>query len=299
MTTVSKTTTSLIDSFLVRLAGARVVILFLFHAIVFASAYVLAYLIRFDFNIPPEFIDTFKAAMPVVIITQLLAGVFFSFYRGWWRYVGIADVMRLVFGTAAATALLFAAWYASDFVLIPERYLHTPRGVLIIDWAFALLTLFGARVLVRLGRDRLRQTQDFAASKRVVIIGAGDAGETLAREMEHRPQLGMKVVSFVDDQRAKWGSMIRGIKVIGPISNIAQIAEDLAADEALIAIPSASGKRLREIIAHLATAELPFKTIPGIDHLVSGRVHVSQIRPVNVEDLLRRKRIELPGDPVH
>src|SRR5438045_2439520 len=170
MTTVSKTTTSLIDSFLVRLAGARVVILFLFHAIVFASAYVLAY-----------------------------------------------------------------------------------------------LTLFGARLLVRLGRDRLRQTQDSATSKRVVIIGAGDAGETLAREMEHRPQLGMKVVAFVDDQRAKWGSMIRGIKVIGPISNIAQIAEDLAADEALIAIPSASGKRLREIIAHLATAELPFKTIPGID----------------------------------
>jgi hypothetical protein len=132
----------------------------------------------------------------------------------------------------------------------------------------------------------------------VLIIGAGDAGETLAREIEHRPQLGMKVVAFVDDHRAKWGSHIRGIKVYGPIASISQLADDLSADRGLIAIPSASGKRIREIIHHLAAADLPFKTMPGIDHLVSGKVQLSQLREVNVEDLLRRKRIDLPGDPV-
>jgi len=108
----------------------------------------------------------------------------------------------------------------------------------------------------------------------------------------------MKVVGFVDDQRAKWGSHIRGIKVFGPIAHIASLADETEANEAFIAIPSASGKRIREIIHHLSEASLPFKTMPGIDQLVSGKVHVSQLRPVNVEDLLRRKRIDLPGDPV-
>ena len=108
----------------------------------------------------------------------------------------------------------------------------------------------------------------------------------------------MKVVGFVDDQRAKWGAHIRGIKVTGPISNIGSIADSLTADEALLAIPSASGKRIREIIRHLSEADLTFKTMPGIDHLMTGRVHVTQLRPVNVEDLIRRKRIDLPGDPV-
>ncbi len=108
----------------------------------------------------------------------------------------------------------------------------------------------------------------------------------------------MKVVGFVDDQRAKWGAHIRGVKVTGPISSIGAIADATGADEALLAIPSASGKRIREIIRQLSEADMTFKTIPGIDHLVSGKVHVSELRPVNIEDLMRRKKIELPGDPV-
>jgi FlaA1/EpsC-like NDP-sugar epimerase len=170
--------------------------------------------------------------------------------------------------------------------------------VLLIDWAFSLLALFGARILIRLGRDRLRPGDHANGLKRVLIVGAGDAGETLAREIEHRPQLGMKVVAFVDDQRAKWGSHIRGIRVHGPIANIGSLSDSLHADEALIAIPSASGKRMREIIHQLSEADLQFKTIPGIDHLVSGKVHATQLRAVNVEDLLRRTRIDLTGDPV-
>src|SRR5207244_5746003 len=123
-----------------------------------------------------------------------------------------------------------------------------PRGVVLIDWAFSLLWLFGTRVLIRVGRDRFRAVETMSEErKRVLIVGAGDAGETLAREIEHRPQLGMKVVGFVDDQRAKWGSHIRGIKVYGPITNVPRLADDLEADEAFIAIPSASGKRIREI----------------------------------------------------
>lgn len=287
------------EAFLRRLTAARVIILFAFHALVFASAFIFSYLLRFEFSIPPEWIPYLRSSLPIVVGTQLLAGVVFGFYRGWWRYVGVADVVRLVFGLSTATGLLVGLWYVGGFFGLEERHIHSPRGVLLIDWAFSLLALFGARVLVRLGRDRLRPQQQMpAAVKNVLIVGAGDAGETLAREIEHRPQLGMKVVGFVDDQRAKWGAQIRGIKVTGPISKVGSIADALGADEALLAIPSASGKRMRELIRQLSEANLTFKTIPGLDHLVSGKVHVTQLRPVNVEDLLRRQRINLPGDPV-
>ena len=290
---------SIFEAFLGRLAAARVVILFLFHAVVFAAAYAFSYLLRFEFAIPPDYLPTFRSSLLVVVMIQLLVGLVFGYYRGWWRYVGVADVVRLVFGLTAATTLLVALWYVGAIFGIDERFVRSPRGVLLIDWAFSLLILFGARVLIRMGRDRLRPQQRSVTQevKNVLIIGAGDAGETLAREIEHRPQLGMKVVGFVDDQRAKWGAHIRGIKVIGPISNIGSIADSLTADEALLAIPSASGKRIREIIRHLSEADLTFKTMPGIDHLMTGRVHVTQLRPVNVEDLIRRERISLPGDP--
>lgn len=290
--------TTAFDSFVLRVAAARVVILFVFHVIVFTGCYALAWSLRFDFQIAPEYVETFKWSLPVVVGIQLAVGALFGFYRGWWRYVGIGDVVRLVFGLTTALLILGAGWYLGSTLGLEERFVRSPRGVLLVDWAFSLLTLFGARAAIRLGRDRWRPVETPESLQRVLIIGAGDAGETLAREIEHRPQLGMRVVGFVDDQRAKWGSVIRGIKVSGPISNIAKIADSVSADEALLAIPSASGKRVREIILHLSSADLKFKTIPGIDNLVSGRVHVTQLRPVVVEDLLRRKPIELPGDPV-
>jgi FlaA1/EpsC-like NDP-sugar epimerase len=289
---------SFFEALLGRMAAARVAILFLFHAVVFTGAYVFSFLLRFEFAIPTDQLTILRSSLLVVVGVQLLFGIFFGFYRGWWRYVGMADVVRLVFGITSATAALVALWYIGTEFGIHGRFVHSPRGVLMIDWAFSLLALFGARTLIRLGRERFREGEIPDGQTRVLIVGAGDAGETLAREIQHRPQLGMKVVGFVDDHRAKWGAQIRGIKVSGPISSIGEIADSAGADQALIAIPSATGKRVREIVHHLSQANLKFKTIPGIDHLVTGKVHVSQLRPVNMEDLLRRQKIELPGDPV-
>jgi FlaA1/EpsC-like NDP-sugar epimerase len=279
-------------------APARVGLLFLFHAVVFTACYEVAWLLRFEFDIPPEFRDTVASGLPVVVGVQLLVGVLFDFYRGWWRYVDLSDVIRLVVGVTFALVVLLVAWYLGPLVGIPSRFVKSPRGVLLVDWSFVVLTLFGTRVVLRLGRDRLRGTRKTAALTRVLIIGAGDAGEALARGIENRPQLGMKVVAFVDDLRAKWGSRLRGVSVYGPISEVASIAQTHEAAQALIAIPSAPGRRLREIIHHLSLAGLEFRTIPGVHQIVGGKVEVTQLRRVNVEDLLRRERIDLPGDPV-
>lgn len=274
-------------------------LLLLFHVLVFTAAYALAFLLRFDFDIPAEYIPTFRASLPIVVGLQMIVGFFFSYYKGWWRYVGVTDVIRIAAGLSASLALLLAIWYLGPSAGLEARFSRSPRGVLLIDWAFALLILFSTRLLIRMGRDRFRSRSDVPQlQKRVLVIGAGDAGEALVREIQHRPQLGLKVVGFVDDQRAKWGSSIRGVEVQGPISRIGDLADQLRADEAFIAIPTASGKRMREILHQLATADIEFKTMPGMDQLVTGKVRVSQLRPVNVEDLLRRKRIDLPGDPV-
>jgi len=296
---VSHEKSSLLDTILGQTAAARTFFLFLFHVGVFIACFVIANLVRYDFALAPEGIALARSGMTVVVIVQLVVGGLFGFYRGWWRYVGISDVIRLVLGLTTAAAIQNALWFAGNMFPNESRFIQMPRGVILIDWALALLTLFGARLTVRLGRDRFRPADERLArnQSRLIIVGAGDAGETLAREIEHRRQLG-KVVAFVDDQRVKWGSSIRGIAVRGPISSIGDIAEELEAEEVLIAIPSASGKRLREIVRHVSAAGLQFKILPGIDHLVTGKVHITQLRPVNVEDLLRRKPIELPGDPV-
>jgi len=277
--------------------AARTFLLFLFHIAVFVTCFVGAFLVRWDFAVPGDAVSLARSGIFVAVAIQLLVAAVFGFYRGWWRYVGISDVIRLVFGLTVAAAVQNLLWFGGNVFPTYNHYIQMPRGVILIDWALALLTLFGSRLLVRIGRDRFRPERMQRNETRLVIVGAGDAGETLAREIEHRRQLG-KVVAFVDDQRIKWGSNIRGIEVHGPISSIGEIAEENSATEALIAIPSATGKRLREIVRHVSDAGLQFKILPGIDHLVTGKVQVTQLRPVNVEDLLRRKPIDLPGDPV-
>jgi FlaA1/EpsC-like NDP-sugar epimerase len=193
-------------------------------------------------------------------------------------------------------ATLVALWYTEAWTHFPGL-LGVSRAVLLINYAFSLLAIFGTRVLVRLMKDIFRFESSVEVS-RVLIIGAGDAGEALVREIQHRPSMGLQAVAFVDDQRAKWHSHIRGIPVLGPIGNISAIAADKNATEALIAIPTASGRRVREIIRMLADANIRFRTVPGLDQLVTGRVRAVQLRPVNADDLVRRKEIVLSGDRV-
>ena len=140
------------EAVLFRLAGARVAILFVFHALGFAACYSFAYLARFEFTIPAEWTDTFKYHMAVVIGIQLLVGAIFGFYRGWWRYVGVGDVIRLMFGLSCALAVLLALWYVGPTLGIESHFTHSPRGVLLIDWAFSLLSLFGTLPKMRLQR---------------------------------------------------------------------------------------------------------------------------------------------------
>jgi hypothetical protein len=286
----------ILNSFIVRLAGARVALLAILHALIFSFCYPLAWLVRFEFDIAASYLNVVSGSLLWVVGIELAVGALFGFYRGWWRYVGINDVLRLAAGCTTMLGALLAVWYTAPWTHFPGLA-GVSRAVLFINYAFSLLAIFGTRVLVRLMKDIFRFEVSGEIAN-VLIIGAGDAGEALAREIQHRPQLGLHVAAFVDDQRAKWRSHIRGIPVSGPIANIAQIADAKNATEALIAIPTASGRRMREIIRLIADAKIRFRTVPGLDQLVTGRVRATQLRPVNADDLVRRKEIVLPGDRV-
>ena len=281
------------DDVLQRMARARVVVLFAFHTIVFAACYVLAEVVGNDLA-PIALTRAFWAAMGTVVVIQLSVGVLFRFYAGWWRYVSIADALRMAGGLTTALAVTAALRRGLPAAGIAWPLNGTNSGALVVDWAFCLIALVGVRVGVRLAKDQLGVTASDLADTRVLIVGAGDAGETLAREIAQRP-LGIRAVAFVDDQRAKWNSEIRGLKVRGPIADIARIARQTRATEALIALPAASGKNMRDITQLLDSAHLKFRTIPGLDQLVRG-THVTKLRPVNIEDLLRRQAIALPGE---
>jgi FlaA1/EpsC-like NDP-sugar epimerase len=281
------------DDVLQRMARARVVVLFVFHTIVFAVCYLFAELTANDLA-PLALTPAFWTAMAAVVVIQLSVGAVFHFYAGWWRYVSIADALRMAGGLTTALAVTATMRPALPAFGIVSPLSGTHPGALVIDWAFCLIALVGARIAVRLMKDQLGSTAWDLPETKVLIVGAADAGEALAREITQRT-LGIRVVAFVDDQRAKWNSEIRGLKVRGPIADIARIARSTGATEALIAMPAASGQNMRDIIQLLDAAHLKFRTIPGLDQLVRG-THVTKLRPVNIEDLLRRQPIALPGE---
>jgi FlaA1/EpsC-like NDP-sugar epimerase len=182
-----------------------------------------------------------------------------------------------------------------------------------MDWCFTVLLISGYRLCIRLYFERIsndktssiptRQVltmffKKMAETKRLLIIGAGNGGEKIYREIHDNARLQYTVVGFLDDDLAKIGKKIHGIPVLGKISDIKRVARKLNADEALIAIPSATSEQMREILTHCRKSGIKFKTIPGIGELINGKVTVNTIREVDYRDLLGRDVIRLDEDKI-
>jgi len=164
----------ILNSFIVRLSAARVALLAILHALIFTFCYPLAWLVRFEFKIPAAYVSVVTNTLFWVVGIELAIGVLFGFYRGWWRYVGINDVLRLAAGCTTTLGALLALWYTELWTHFPGL-LGVSRAVLLINYAFSLLAIFGTRVLVRLMKDIFR-FEAAGETSRVLIIGAGDAG---------------------------------------------------------------------------------------------------------------------------
>ena len=270
----------------------RSVVKFLLHVAIFILANHFAYYIRFDFEIPRQYIAVFKGTLPVLLIAKALGFLAFGQFRGWWRYVSIKDVLptagACVFGTAlfaGAVSLLWGPYYV-------------PRSIYLLDLGNTFVFVMAARFVIRAGRETFgRRRHD--SDRNVLIVGAGAAGQMIAREIRENPALGMIEVGFIDDDKAKIGTRIHGLRVLGDHEKIEEICRKHDVDEIIIAIPSAPPSVVRHLVEHCQELSAGFRILPGVGELIDGKVSVKALRNVDLKDLLGRDTVALDTELLH
>ena len=270
------------------LSGRRQLVAYLLYAACTAAGYAVAFLIRFELRWPAAHVGTLFVTLPVLLAVRMLSHWLFNLATERWRYVGVSDLFRLLGSGATGTVLFYLAllaWQPTPAV---------PRSIILIE---CLLTTyltggiwFGYRVLFQ-ARRRWGQTTE-GGSKRALIIGAGEAGTRLAHEMVTFAA-GYTPVGFVDDDPMKWGTRVHGVSVVGGISDLTAIVTACKPQELIIALPSLDPAGLRSLVALCEPTGLPFKVLPGIAEVLEGKVWVTQLRDVRIEDLLGRDPVEL------
>jgi FlaA1/EpsC-like NDP-sugar epimerase len=276
-------------------------IMLLLDGSLIVAAYLLAHLLRFEGKIPLQEWINFKTTIPYIVIFKLFIFYFFNLYKGMWRYTSLVDLLNVLKATITSWVFIILAIF---FFFHLQGF---PRSVFIIDGFLTFIFIGGLRVTVRLflseqdkGFQSVRQIlqlrpEDKLARlrKRLLIIGAGDAGEKIVREIMDNPRLDYEVVGFLDDDPKKQGLRIHGMPVLGPIPKIHKLAYDAEMDEVLIAMPSASAKQMRRIMEACEGTGLKCRTTPGIGELIDGKVSFKTIREVSFEDLLGRDPVNL------
>ena len=270
---------------LIRLRRPLVVALHLF--LVIAANY-LAFWLRFDGNIPDLYWAYFVGMLPWLVFIRLAIFMPFRLFQGLWRYTGLWDLLNILAATCASS-LVFVG--VVRFGLGIRAY---PRSVYVIDALVLVFGLTAVRLVRRVVRDLRWQTR----GSRVLIVGAGDAGELIVRDMKNNPFYQYQPIGFVDDNPAKVGRRIHGVPVLGTRVDLEQIIATHGPDEVVIAMPTAKASVLREVVRSLEHHKLPIKMLPNLSDVLKGRVAVNQIRTLSAEDLLARSPVALPTEQV-
>jgi len=262
----------------------RLIVIFSDTVLVLFS-YWLAYLLRFNFVIPEIYYQRWMDSLPALILIRILCFYFLGLYSGVWRYASMNDLMKIL------KAITLSSFMFMTYIILRYRLVDFPRSVFVIDW-FTLITFVGgSRFIYRFSREFYGTKRE--GKRRVLIIGAGDAGEMLLREMKQNPDRAFEPVGFLDDDLDKNGRTIHNVPVLGKIDELERVAQKKEVQEIVVAIPSITGKGMRRIVDQCKRAGISCKTVPAVSDILNGKVHVSQIREIRIEDLLGREHIEL------
>jgi FlaA1/EpsC-like NDP-sugar epimerase len=262
----------------------RKVPIVLLQAGLLVLAYYASFQLRFDFRMSAQFQDVFLETLPLVLVIKLVVFQFFRLNRGWWRYVGMSDLMDIIKAALSSAALMFGAVY------IYRGMPGYPRSIFMIDPLLTIVIMGGVRFAVRAYMESAGREM---AQSNALIVGAGNAGRAIARELRSNAKLRYNLVGFIDDDPAKKGERIRGIKVLGKTEDLPQIINKYAITQILIAIPSATGKQMQRIINQCVECKVDFKTLPALGDIIDGSVSMGLMRRVKVEDLLVRAPVNL------
>jgi FlaA1/EpsC-like NDP-sugar epimerase len=279
-----------LQRFVRRLAHLHRWVLRLVQVSMFVFAGISAFLLRFDFSIPRRFQPHLAYALGAWVLSKILVFRLLNLDRGWWRYVSIPDLVRLAAGNILGSAL-------GGLTLIFVAPAGFPRSLYVLDFLLCFLLTSLVRVAVR-ALAEFSRLQNHQAKKRAIIYGAGDAGVSLLREILQNSALAYEVVGFVDDNRGKAGTLIHRAKVLGWGAALPTIAQAHNAEIILIALPSATGAQMVQVLGHCQSAGVPYKTVPSLAEIIESPGLATQIRDVAVEDLLGRKPVRLEEDQI-
>jgi FlaA1/EpsC-like NDP-sugar epimerase len=266
-----------------------------FDAVLIVAAWRLAFFLSFDKATPVFYRHLLDwQVVTLVVAIKLATFVVFGFYNRWWRYVSTHDMWGAARGVTVAAAITYLILYAFP----PNHTSRLPHRIMALDFLLLLAFVAGTRLLARSLIER-PQGGLVAHGKEVLIVGAGDAGQLMVREMQRNRQLHYTPIGFVDDDPRKRGDRINGVRVLGTTDDLAHVLRDNRPDEVLIAIPSAPGSVRQRILESCRAENVPVKTLPGLHELIAGDLNLAgQIRPVQVEDVLGRQQVEVDLDLV-
>ena len=259
------------------------------------SAYFLAYVLRFEGQIPARFLESFLETIALVIPVKISFFIFFDLYRGMWRYTSIRDLVNIVKASVASSiGLIFTIFFLFTFS-------GFSRSVFVLDFMLTLLFIGGSRLGIRIlfsGQNpsllaflKPKKIKKKRNIKNLLLIGAGDVGEHVLREMMTDRSSNLRAVGFLDDNPKKLGQSIHGVPVLGNIDQIDEIDVDF--DEILITSPSASGSQMQRIVSACKRTGKPFKTMPLIGEFIGGRVSLKLVRNVSITDLVGRDEVSM------
>jgi len=233
------------------------------------------------------------------LITKPVVYYFFGLYRRLWLYASIQELKLITAAVAVASVVLALVMLLLYSLNVVGAYL---RSVFVIDMLLSLITVGGLRFVLRLVAEMSKNQQTplpgANRSKRVLIIGAGDAGAMVVRELQKNPQINLVPVGFLDDNPSKLKQQIHGVPIIGTVSDLTRTLDRLHVNEVIIAIPSAPGRVVRMVADVARLKGIPFRTMPGIYELLGGKVSVSRLREVEISDLLRRQPTRIRDEKV-
>jgi FlaA1/EpsC-like NDP-sugar epimerase len=290
------------SAFLLRLRNRQ---FFFLDMLMLAILPMLAFGLRMDgFGALSRFAGSLSLFTLLAMVIHLLIFYWSGLYHRYWRYASVNEIVLIATTVGAASAVNTLLFFALRLLpvcttpitlpCVPGPLL--PRSIPFINALLTFVVVGGSRFSVRLVQTLQRRGR--SRGTRMLVIGAGDAGLMIAREVQNNPQLGLQVVGFVDDDAAKQGMKIQGVPVLGGREHIPQLVRSLDVSQAVIAMPTAPGKTIRKLVEICEKAGVRVKTIPGIYELLSGQVSVSQIRDIEIEDLLRREPVHIETDEI-
>ncbi len=271
------------------LYNQRTWIVLLLKVAITLSAFLAAFAIRFDLSIPAEYWPRITSLILPLLAIKIAVFWNIGLFRGWWRYASMSDLVQLFKGNLYAS-ILFALYAGPVY-----RFEHVPRSVLVLDGLLSFVFAGGVRFATRAFRENYfpMLTGSRPDTCRVLIVGAGEGGRMIARELRANARFKMQLVGFVDDNPRKRNAIFQGGAVLGTTKDLALITQRYSVDEIIIAIPSATGMQVRAIVEQCRQAAVIFKILPDVGELISGRMSLQQVREVDLKDLLGRDAISL------